>query len=335
MSEILEEPEASYCYPIPSIVHYVLLKKDEDSIIEFHFAHFLAIYASVVYIEPERISIHTDFNSSEIENALKNGSKWTRKDLSTFPKLLTLNSIQVPQWAGANELHKIDAIEHKSDFVRWNEIVKVGGIYMDWDVVALRPISAILNCGFAFVAGRQYGNEHEDGKVNGTVNNGVFLTKPNSAMARITVREQPIGFQGDWEGNQRFRTQVAERLVAVSNQVLILDRHAFAPTHWFVESIEALFLPNEGPPSPEPVNIISNDPVELYDNIIRNRMNRMDWEMDLSATYLLHAFSQQRHNHDITPKKILSRTSNYGIATWEVVRRMKVEGHVSGDEDEG
>jgi hypothetical protein len=60
----------------------------------------------------------------------------------------------------------------------------------------------------------------------------------------------------------------------------------------------------------------------------------MQWEMDISATYLLHAFGQGQNNHNITPKKILSRTSNYGIATWPIVQRMKEEGHIEGDEND-
>ncbi|KAF2733915.1 hypothetical protein EJ04DRAFT_438134 [Polyplosphaeria fusca] len=319
--------------PIPSIVHYVYIKRDANSVIDFPFAYFLTLYASAMYLKPEKIYIHTDYNETEIANANKTGSIWTKKVMSTFPDLIEWNQVFVPQWAGANENMKIDAIQHKSDFIRWNEIAKTGGIYMDFDVVPLKSLDPLLNAGFDFVGGRQYGGKDEGGQINGTINNGAFLTKANSAMARIIVREQTMGFDGRWESNLQFMTQVAERLVSIPNQVLILDRQAFAPTHWFEDSKSALFNPNEGRPSPEPLRTNSTDPLDIYDTMIRTRLARQEWEMDFSSTYMLHAFGQGQNNHNITPKKILSRTSNYGIATWEIVKKMLSEGLVTGNED--
>jgi hypothetical protein len=320
--------------PIPSIVHYVYIRQDQNSILNFHFAHFLTLYASVMYIKPRRVYIHTDYNDTQIATAAQNGSKWTRKVLNTFPELVQFNRVVAPQFAGPMETQRIDAIQHKSDFIRWDEIAKKGGIYLDWDVVPLRPLTPLLNAGFAFVGGRQYGGKDEDGKINGTINNGSFMTKANSTIARIIVREQAARFNGEWASNLQLMTSIAERLVSIPGQVLICDRHAFAPTHWFSESKDALFLHNEGQPSPEPLRINSTDPIEIYENMVQNRRRRMHWEMDFSATYLLHAFGQGQNNVNITPKKILARTSNYGIATWPVVEKMKEEGHIEGDEDE-
>lgn len=205
---------------------------------------------------------------------------------------------------------------------------------MDWDVVPLRSLTPLQNAGFGFIAGRQYGGKDEGGKINGTINNGVFMTKPNSAVARIMLREQTAGFNGAWEYNLQFLTSVAERLVSIPGEVLICDRHAFAPTHWFQDSTDPLFLPNEGEPSPEPFQTNSTDPMQLYDIMVQNRRNRREWEMDLSATYLLHAFGQGHYNEWITPKKILERKSNYGIAVWPTVRRMVEDGVITGKEDE-
>lgn len=73
--------------------------------------------------------------------------------------------------------------------------------------------------------------------------------------------------------------------------------------------------------------------MELYENIVLNRRRRAEWEMDFSATYLLHAFSMSHYLDHINPKTILSRTSNFGVATFDVVKKMKADGLVSGDED--
>jgi hypothetical protein len=232
--------------PIPSIVHYVHIKQDPNTVLNFHFAHFLTLYASFVYINPARIYIHTDYNETEMAAAAQNGGKWTKRVLTTFPDLVKFNLVVPPQFAGPLETQRIDAIQHKSDFIRWDEIAKYGGIYLDWDVVPLRPLTPLLNAGFTFVGGRQYGGKDEDGQLNGTINNGAFMTKANNAMARIIVREQTAGFTGKWASNLQLMTSVAERLVSIPGQALLCDRHAFAPTHWFAESKDALFLPNEG-----------------------------------------------------------------------------------------
>lgn len=201
-------------------------------------------------------------------------------------------------------------------------MAKTGGIYMDWDVVTLRPLTPLLHSGFAFVAGRQYGGAEESGQINGTLNNGAFMAKPNSAVVRLMVREQMAAFNGRWEFSLKLLTAIAERLVSVPYEVLICDRNSFAPTHWFPSSTDRLFLPNDDP-SPEPTNfqINSTDPMVLYDAISQNWRRRKDWEMDFSSTYLLHAFGQGHMNQHITPQRILARTSNYGIATWAISRR--------------
>jgi hypothetical protein len=185
-----------------------------------------------MYIKPTQIYIHTDYNETEIRTASVRGDRWTRAVINTFPDLLHWNQVHVPSFAGPNEDQRIDAIQHKSDFIRWEAIEKVGGIYLDWDVFPLRPLAALLNSGFAFIGGRQYGGAAEGGSINGTINNGAFLTKPNSTMARIVVREQHAGFNGKWESNLQSMTVIAEHLVAIPNEVLILDRNSFAPTHW-------------------------------------------------------------------------------------------------------
>lgn len=153
-------------------------------------------------------------------------------------------------------------------------------------------------------------------------------------MATIIKREQHAGFDGAWEANLKSMTRTAEYLVNVPNQVLILDRHAFAPTHWFADSTDPLFNPNEGQPSPEPLQTNSTDPLEVYDLIVKNRRSRRDWEMDFSASYMLHAFATRKYQHHINPQTILSRTSNYGCATYAIVKAMVAQGLIEGTEGE-
>ncbi|KAF1938310.1 hypothetical protein EJ02DRAFT_457993 [Clathrospora elynae] len=321
--------------PIPSIVHFVYIRTGADSTINFGFSSFLSVFASILYINPTKVYIHTDYDISDIEDAALKGTRWTRKLLNTWPELVVWNQVQVPNYAGPNENQRIDAVQHKSDFIRWDTIAEYGGVYMDFDVVTLRPLTPLLTSGFAFIAGRQYGGKDEGGNINGTINNGAFLTKKGSAMSTIIKREQHAGFNGAWEANLKSMTKTAEYLVSIPNQVLILDRHAFAPTHWFPDSTDPLFNPQEGLSSPEPLEIDSTlDPIKAYDLVVKNRRARREWEMDFSSSYMLHAFATSRYQHHINPRMILSRTSNYGIATWSIVKAMVEQGLIEGTEGE-
>ena len=129
--------------PIPNIVHYIYIKKDEAAVLSFNFAYFLSLYASVLYIAPKRILIHTDFTDAEIADAAVNGDVWTRKTISTFKDIVKFNQVEVPQYSGPNNTIKIKHIQHKSDFIRWIEVEKTGGIYIDSDVYALKPLTPL------------------------------------------------------------------------------------------------------------------------------------------------------------------------------------------------
>ncbi|KAF2205723.1 hypothetical protein GQ43DRAFT_359583, partial [Delitschia confertaspora ATCC 74209] len=315
---------------IPSIVHYVYIKQNDHSTIHFHFAEFLSVYASVLYLSPKRILIHTDYSDIEIAEAANDGNIWTRKLLTSFPGIVHWNPVTVPQFAGPNLTVPIKATQHKSDFIRWEEIAKAGGIYMDFDVVPLRPLHPLLNAGFSFIAGRQAGEGEVNGAVMNKINNGVFMAKPNSAVARLMVRDQAAAFDGRWESNIILATTVVDRLVGVPNEVLICDRHAFAPTRWSLPSQAALFQSHQNPSSEPRAEVAGSvkDPLAIYDSMEEDKKRKADWEMDLSATYLLHAFGQSKNNEQITPKKILGRASNYAVATWPIVKNMVREGLV-------
>lgn len=322
-----------YYNSIPNIVHYVHLKQNDTSKIDFHFAHFLSLYAAEMHIKPSKVYIHSDYNATEIAEAQTSGSKWTRKVLNTFPHLIEWNPVRAPSFAGTNEASRIANIQHKSDFLRWDTIAPIGGIYMDWDVVTLRPLKPLMTAGFAFIAGRQMHNDPSDNDGSkGEMNNGIFMTRPNSLMARIMSREQTANFGGDWSDNLKFMTRVAERLVAVPGEVLICDRNAFNPTTWTDQSKDQLFLLHADA-SPEPVGTNSTDPMTRYETAIANRRVRRDWEWDLSSTYTLHAFGQTHYDEFVTPKKILERRSNFGVAVWGAVRKMVDDGVVVGNED--
>lgn len=293
---------------IPRILHLVQLKKDAE--LHFSFQSFLCIYSAYHFIKPTKIFIHTDHNASSVDHATKKGSSWTRIILTAFPDTVQINPV-IPPTTAANGL-TLQRIEHKSDFVRMEQIAVHGGIYLDWDVLTLKSPAPLLDAGFRAVVGRQ---------VDGNINNGCFMATKDSGLVQLMNQDMPVVFSGEWQHHSTgLITPIAERIASVPGEVLIMDQKAFAPTSWLVESAGHLFSENEEK------SLVNEDNVDTVDAIQRWNNGTTDvetWEMDFSQTYFLHAFKGMGPplpNFDgISLPYVLRRKSNYALAAWPVV----------------
>lgn len=304
---------------IPSIVHFVQLRKDEASELHFPFEAFLALYAAYRSIAPTTIYIHTDFSREDISSAIEHGSSWTRKVLTSFPNTVHLNHVSAP--TEANGL-KIQRVEHRSDFVRLEQLAKYGGIYLDWDVVTLRPLTPLLNSGFRTVVGRQFDN---------FINNGIILASKDSALVEVMRQETPQVFDGGWITHSvSLLTKVADRLAGIPGEVLIMDFKAFAPFEWSQASVNKELERHVG-------DAVVEDPAESLDTADAkqpwkaSRM-RKDWEYDFRDTYFLHKFyndvDSPKGFEGVTVPYILAHDSNYALATWPIVMQGIQEGFI-------
>jgi hypothetical protein len=314
---------------IPNIVHYVILKKDVHSTLQLRFDHFLSIYASLMYFSPTAILLHTDHNASVIADATANGSKWTRKILS-LPNV-KMNLVVSPDVAEGTD-KVIRKIEHKSDFVRIDELHRTGGLYMDLDVLPLRDIKPLRNAGYKTVVGRQ---------LYGRINNGVIMTQKGATLTELMQREGPLWFNGGWETHSiKLITPIAERLARFPGEVLIMDELAFSPTSWVENSADQLFGPHNDTSmseeaGPQGLGDGEEDPIAWWD---KRREKRRKWEMDFSQTYLLHAYKSRGHTvpgfQGITVEYVERRDSNYALAAWPVVKHALDNGIVETGDNE-
>lgn len=295
---------------IPNIVHFTHLKKDDNSELHFTFQSLLSLYSAIHYLRPDRVYVHTDFNTNVITEAKSTGSKWTRMILTTFPEV-QFNQVIVPTHVKGL---KIDNIEAKSDLVRWEQVNAFGGIYLDWDVITLRDVGPLRYSGFNNIVGRQWG---------GKVNSGCFMCKKESALAQLMVRDQYRVFDNGWETHSvQLVTDISERLVRTPHEVLIMDQAAMGPTNWEAWSADALFGVHNDTTIPmfPQVNDPTEDPRARWDD--KSKFGA--WEMDFSATYFLHAFQSRGHRppdfDGVSVKYVLARNSNFALAAWPVVQ---------------
>jgi hypothetical protein len=348
---------------IPNQVHYVHIMAELQGELQFELKHFLSVYAAHVYLKPDRILIHTDASADAIDRAKqgldKPPNKWARLILN-LPNVQA-NHVKAPtKTRGSGS--EIRGLEHKSDFVRARVVHDLGGVYFDFDVHALRDIRPLREAGFATVLGRQMGWQ---------INSGCFMACARSRVMRLWVDNMDRVYNGGWTTHSNeLLTRIAERLVPVPREVLILDQATLAPGSWEEADKIKLFSAHfDTPPTPPPsakspsasVNPSSvlqkqqelqSDAGTLtvfgdaLDSVAENLwpapppQSDAEWEMDYSASFVVHAFSPTaRGEHSvenftaITMQYLLARQSNLARLIYPIVIRAMAEGLLTEDDE--
>ena len=151
-------PQALSKHKIPNIIHFCFgLEKDFGNI-PFSFVHYLAIRLAYEINKPDAIFLFYKYEPK---------GKWWEES----KRFLTLIKVEPPNSIFGNPLCHY---AHKADVVRLEILLKYGGIYLDLDVLCLKPFSPLLN--YDFLMGMQ-------GKRG--LCNAVILSVPNSEFLKI------------------------------------------------------------------------------------------------------------------------------------------------------
>jgi Glycosyltransferase sugar-binding region containing DXD motif len=315
---------------IPNIVHYVYVMKEPSGDLHFELKDFISIYSASLYLKPDAIYIHTDATNEAVARAKESGeaaNKWTRLILN-MPGV-RIGRVTAPEYASNGV--KIKYVQNKSDFVRAKVVHEYGGIYLDWDVHALRDFKPLREAGFANVVGLQK---------HGAVGTGCILAVKGSELMRLWLKNEHIVYDGEWITHAVILlNKMARRLAAIPREVLILDESAFAPGSWELEDMEYLFGSHFKVQPSGLTNLTEGgyhpgDEEALWDSA----ENFEPWEADYSSTYALHAFRGTDNSiliknfDEITMEYILARQSNFARAVYPAVRHAINAGIVSLDE---
>lgn len=316
---------------IPNQAHFVYVLADPAADFGLRFSHYLSIYAAWRHWKPDTIYLHTNAHASSVERATNGTSgKWDRL-VFNMPGL-EVRHADVPTHAGNGK--EIQGLEHQSDFVRVRAVRELGGVYIDWDVHALRDVRVLRESGFRAVAGRQLG---------GQVNSGVFMSVAGGRLLTLWEEGMHEAYTGGWTTHSNeVITKFAERLVAEPGEALIVEREAFAPGSWNAEDNDMLFEVHDDAPSNLASATQGDDALPSFEERFEDRWERpadfLPWERDWSRSYLLHAFSPHRFGHKvkgfehITPRYVLERQSNFARAVYPIAREMFNEGLIEVDD---
>ncbi|KEY66394.1 hypothetical protein S7711_05828 [Stachybotrys chartarum IBT 7711] len=252
------------------------------------------MYAAQYYWKPDLIYLHTnaDEKGQAITRAREGHSgKWNRLIFTIFDNL-RINTVEAPTHTNTGK--EIHGLEHRSDFVRVREVHKLGGVYIDFDVHALRDIRILRESGFKAIAGRQLG---------GQINSGVFMSVKGGKMIELWMHDMHVAYTGGWTTHSNeVITKFSQRLIREPGEMLIMERDAFAPGSWNNDDTDDLFAPHDDIPS-NLSNLTESGPLPTYDEAFDERWEKPqdfpDWARDWSSSYLLHAFTADRWGHEV------------------------------------
>lgn len=158
---------------IPRIVHFVYGLKPDASI-PFSFVNYLVIKAAYRNIRPTAILYHY-VNLPD--------SKWFRH----ARRFLVLAPVKPFTEIYGNP---VDHFAHRADIVRLRALQRYGGIYLDMDVLAIRPFDPLLSHDMVMA------QEGEGGRIG--LCNAVILARKNSLFIEKWMNSYRTFNQSDW-----------------------------------------------------------------------------------------------------------------------------------------
>lgn len=144
---------------IPNIIHFVFF-----GFTDFALIHNIAIKSAITVHKPDRVLLH--YTKKPENNPL-----WDE-----IESLVELSYVEPPdEFRGI----KLERYQYKADVVRLEQLLKYGGIYLDIDVVSLRPFDALLDN--SCVMGIEACNDPDTVILDRarSVSNAVIMCEPN------------------------------------------------------------------------------------------------------------------------------------------------------------
>jgi hypothetical protein len=325
--KVTKEPPSPWKPPsrseIPNIIHYIhVLPPPEDNAarnrsLEFEFPQFISFYSAHLYLQPEKIYIHTNAAPESIEEARQSLNQWTYA-------IANLPTVEFRYEEAPTETTTgwyLEALAHRADFMRTRVLKRMGGIYLDEDIYILKDLTPLRLAGFHNVVGRQY---------MGGINNGMILSTPASALITAFDALQNDAFDGQWATHSiDLLTRLVSDFAPRHYEVLVMEQDAFFPLDWEtgVDVLYGLHGDEEPENEPEPENPHSFNSTTYIADPLASRL-QPTWACNWSVSYALHGWkSALVHRGHLFGKYggislgyVLARDSNFARAVYPAVK---------------
>lgn len=156
---------------IPNILHFINIGPRPLS-----FLHFISIYSAYKLNNPDKIYVYCDHEQN------------TSKYYDILKDIVTFEFIDPP-----TEINgvKLDSYQYKADIIRMNKLIEKGGIYMDLDIISLKPLTKFLN--YHVVLGSELSDDPNTRNIQDfkSVSNAIILSEPNNEFMKEWLKQMP------------------------------------------------------------------------------------------------------------------------------------------------
>ena len=192
---------------IPRLFHFVFL-----GFTDFTFIHYLAIRTCHIVHRPERIYLYVNKTPTE-----ETATEWW----NLAQAFVTLEKVPLPTTVFGCPVKKY---QHMADVIRLEKLIERGGVYLDLDIISLRPFPRDLyreSC----VMGTQCPRTRYWGLCN-----AVILSEPGGEFVSRWFQEYRTFQSGRWDHHSVKIPLMLSRLYG--HALRVLDSKAFFPVTW-------------------------------------------------------------------------------------------------------
>ena len=217
---------------IPKIVHMVFGLSDDFGNKPFHLIHNIAIKSAHNIIKPDKIFLYCKYEP-------ENNKYWNEiKSIVEIVKVEPVSEIFGNQ---------IEHCAHKTDILRLEKLIEIGGIYLDCDTICINSFDNLLNNNFVM------GKQDDWGLCN-----AIMLSEKNSQFGRLWYDNYKTFDKTKWDEH----SVVLPKKLAEEN-----------PSFITILSTEKFFQPN-----PANWKSIFNDFVDKSNDYAMHLWESMGWD---------------------------------------------------------
>ena len=208
---------ADPCAEIPKIIHLLYFGETE-----FYNFHHRCIHSMIQYMPEYEIRI---YNAREppAENHY-----W--QDIKGHPRV-SIHKMDPPQYYDGFELKHF---QYKADVARLELLYEHGGVYLDIDMIIVRPFHEVFASGHSFYISEE--REGANGRGSGALINAFLAAKPKNEFIKLWLNEFRSGLRlGIWAHHIRdSNKQLLENHPHYLHKyrIRVLDWKMFMPLHW-------------------------------------------------------------------------------------------------------
>ena len=194
------------------------------------------------------------------------------KDLDAFCKKVKIDNIPI-------ELNgqPVNCVEHISGYVRINKLYEEGGVYLDSDVICVKPFDDLLDkqC----ILGTEWQSPKAEKSCG--VSDAIILAEKNSLFLRRWIEDYNVAYKNEWYAYNAC-TRPFELSKQFPSEIDILPVESFCKYSWHTEGFNSLFEVDSNLDAAYTLHLFSSmnyKHLKLYDNL-----NHEVWQNNSTVT---------------------------------------------------